>query len=52
MSRCRLQRCELPILMLMLALPTNGLFALRCVDALAPLLILLFNFSRRARFAL
>ena len=28
----------------MLALPTNGLFALRCVDALAPLLILLFNF--------
>ena len=43
-SRCRLQRCELPILMLMLALPTNGLFALRCVDALAPLLILLFNF--------
>ena len=43
-GRCRLQRCELPILTLMLALPTNGLFALRCVDALAPLLILLFNF--------
>ena len=43
-GRCQLQRCELPILMLMLALPTNGLFALRCVDALAPLLILLFNF--------
>ena len=35
--RGRLQRCELPILMLMLALPTIGLLALRCVDALAPL---------------
>ena len=43
-GRCQLQRCELPILMLMLALPTIGLLALRCVDALAPLLILLFNF--------
>ena len=30
--------------MLMLALPTIGLLALRCVDALAPLFILLFNF--------
>ena len=43
-GRCRLQRCELPILMLMLALPTIGLLALRCVDALAPLFILLFSF--------
>ena len=43
-SRCRLQRCELPILMLMLALPTIGLLALRCVGALAPLFILLFSF--------
>ena len=42
-SRSRLQRCGLPILMLMLALPTIGLLALRCVDALAPLFILLFN---------
>ena len=32
-SRCRLQRCELPILMLMLALLTIGLLALRCVDS-------------------
>ena len=39
-SRARLQRCGLPILMLMLALPTIGLLALRCVDALAPLFIL------------
>ena len=31
-GRCQLQRCELPILMLMLALPTIGLLALRCVD--------------------
>ena len=30
--------------MLMLALPAIGLLALRCVDALAPLFILLFNF--------
>ena len=30
--------------MLMLALPTIGLLALRCVDALAPLFILLLNF--------
>ena len=30
--------------MLMLALPTIGLLALRCVDALAPLFILLFSF--------
>ena len=43
-GRCQLQRCELPILMLMLALPTIGLLALRCVDALAPLFILLFSF--------
>ena len=43
-SRCRLQRCELPILMLMLALLSIGLLALRCMDALAPLFILLFSF--------
>ena len=44
MSRCQLQRCKLPILMLMLALLSIGLLALRCMDALAPLFILLFNF--------
>ena len=31
-GRCQLQRCELPILMLMLALPTIGLLALRCLE--------------------
>ena len=30
--------------MLVLALHTIGLLALRCVDALAPLFVLLFNF--------
>ena len=30
--------------MLMLALLSIGLLALRCIDALAPLFILLFNF--------
>ena len=34
-----MQRCELPNLMLMLALLSIGLLALRCMDALAPLFI-------------